>query len=60
MARARLKHAIVRVKSEGIQPKVIMAAEPKPGGMPRALEIHRRTKLYAAQDITALLKETRY
>ena len=47
----------MRVKTEGIEPKVIMAAEPKPGGMPRALEIHRRTKLYASQDITALLKE---
>ena len=44
-------------QEQGIEPKVIMAAEPKPGGMPQALEIHRRTKLYASQDITALLKE---
>ena len=54
---APVSNSIVRVKTEGIEPKVIMAAKPKPGGMPRALEIHRRTKLYAAQDITQLLKD---
>ena len=54
---APVSNSIVRVKTEGVEPKVIMAAKPKPGGMPRALEIHRRTKLYASQDITQLLKE---
>ena len=54
---APVSNAITRIKSEGIEPKVIMAAKPKPGGMPRALEIHRRTKLYASQDVTTLLKE---
>ena len=54
---APVANSIVRVKSEGIEPKVVMAASPKPGGMPRALEIHRRTKLYASQDISKLLQE---
>ncbi|KAH8098241.1 dynein light chain binding protein [Aureococcus anophagefferens] len=41
--------------NHAIEPKVITAYKPKPGGMPRKLEIERRKRLYAAQDIETLL-----
>ena len=38
-----------------IEPKVIAAFKPPPGGMPRKLEIERKKRLYAAQDVEMLL-----
>ena len=41
--------------NHAIEPKVITAYKPKPGGMPRKLEIERKKRLYAAQDVETLL-----
>jgi len=42
-------------RGQTVQPKVVVPFEQQPGKLPRRLEIERKTRLYASQDINEML-----